>query len=134
MAFEKLLQVQSFTCASDMSAASQQYIFVKLGSTGVHPCTAATDVPVGVLQNSPERGQLAEVCMIGVSKLRAGATDLSLAELVGVDTASRAVALSVGTTATSAYILGRVINVDAADNDGGLVTAAINCLAPARGN
>jgi hypothetical protein len=132
VAFEKPIQIQSFTCASDMSAASQQFIFVKLGATGVHPCTAATDVPVGVLQNLPERGQLAEVCMIGVSKVRAGGTDLALAAQIGIDSTSRAVVLAVGTTSTGSYILGRVLGIDNADNDGALVTAAVNCLAPAR--
>lgn len=130
MAFEKPLFIQSFTCASDMSASSQQYILVKLDSSGqAHPCTAVTDKPIGVLQNQPALGELAEVMVMGITKLRAGATDLAVEAVLGVDTTSRGAALTAGTGAsTTSYVVGRVIHVDASDNDGALVTALINCV------
>jgi hypothetical protein len=134
MALEKPLLMHGFKAASDMSAASQQFIFVKLDTSGnVHPCTAVGDIPIGVLQNRPERDQTAEVMLAGVTKLRAGATDLAIAAIVAVDATSRAAAVVAGTTGTSSYLAGKVIAVDAADNDGALVTATINCLNAGRG-
>lgn len=112
-----------------------QYCFVKLATSGeVHLCTAVTDEPVGVLQNLPSRGQQAEVMVIGVSKVRAGATDLAVAAKIGVDATSRAAALTLGTGAsTTTFCVGRVIQIDAADNDASTgVSAFINCMSPLR--
>jgi len=134
MAFEKPLIQHGLKCASDMSAASQQFMFVKLDANGdAIPCTAVGDKPIGVLQNSPTRGETAVVMIAGVSKLRAGATDLAVGALVSTDATSRAAAYAAGTTGTSSYIVGQVLRIDAADNDAALVTAAISCLALTRG-
>lgn len=134
MAFEKPLVLHGFKCASDCSAASQQFILVKLDSSGnVHPCTAVGDIPIGVLQNRPQRDETAEVMLLGITKIRAGATDLSVGALLAVDATSRAATVVAGTTGTSSYIVGKVIAVDAADNDGALVTASLNCLNAGRG-
>ena len=133
MAFEIPVQILSFTAASAMSASTEQFCLVKLSSTGTaHLCTAITDKPIGVLQNSPARGELAEVMVLGVTKLRAN-VDLAVDDLVGAATTGRAAVYVAGTTGTSSYIVGRVIAVDAADNDGRVVTAAVNCLSPTRG-
>lgn len=133
MAFEIPVQILSFTAASALSAASQQFCLVALTSTGkVVPCTAITDKPIGVLQNNPGRDELAEVMVLGVTKLRAN-VDLAVDDLVGTAANSRAAVYTAGATGTSSYIVGRVIAIDAADNDGRVVTAAINCLSPTRG-
>lgn len=136
MAFEKPLLIQTFTAASDMNASTQQFTLVKFAdSTGnVVPCTAVADLPIGVLQNLPRQGELAEVCLLGITKIRVDATDVTdvsaTSGLIGVSASARATILGapgVGAQ-TTAYCLGRVINVDAADNDGALITAAINCI------
>lgn len=136
MAFAKALLIQSFTAASDMTAASCQYTFVKFAASAetVLPCTAVADIPIGVLQNTPAQGKQAEVAIFGITKLRVGTTDIALVSTtsgtVGVDTTARAAILGapgVGAQTTS-YVLGRIISVDATDNDGGLITAAINCI------
>lgn len=133
MAFEKPLLTNGFTAASAMDSASMQFCLVKLNADGtVNLCTAATDIPIGVLQNMPSRGQLAEVGMLGISKVRVGAADLSGGELLSVDSTSRAAANAAG-TGTTAYVIGRCILIDNADNDAALVTATIDCLAPNRG-
>lgn len=133
MAFEIPVQILSFTAASAMSAATEQYCFVKLASNGnAHLCTAITDKPIGVLQNNPGRGEAADVMVLGVTKLRAN-VDLAVDDLVGAAANSRAAVYVCGTTGTSSFIAGRVIATDAADNDGRVVTAAINCLSPTRG-
>ena len=129
MAFEKPLLIQSFTAASAMSNSTNQYIFVKLLSAGtVVPCSSAQDCPIGVLQNLPDRGSQAEVLMVGISKLRVGSTDVAgtSAAFVGSDANGRAILAVSGNSAT--YAAARVIQLDATDNDGALVTAAVNCL------
>ena len=127
----KHLETQSFTCASSMSAASQQFCLVKLVATGVAPCNANTDIPVGVLQNSPAQGEAALVALAGFTKLRAGATDLVAAARIGTDTAGRAIAVVAGTS-TGFYPAGVVLSVDATVNGGGLVSAVVDCRNPSR--
>ena len=136
MAFGKNLLIQTFTAASDMTNATLQFSFVKFAASAetVLPCTAVADLPIGVLQNLPSQGQLAEVAILGITKLRVGTTDIAVVSttsgLVGVSTAGRANVIGapgVGAETTQ-YVLGRVISVDATDNDGALVTAAINCI------
>jgi len=128
MAFEKPVLIQSFTAASAMTNSTNQFSLVKQSSTGtVLPCSAATDVPLGVLQNLPDIGQEAMVLMLGISKVRVGATDITLASyaLIATDATGRA-ALASGAAGSQTYCVGRVIMTDAADNDAALVTAAIN--------
>lgn len=120
----------TFSAASDMSAASQQYIFVKLGASGVLPCAAATDKPIGVLQNRPAVNEMALVCVFGETPVRAGGTDLALEAVLGTDSTARAAALTPGTS-TTAFSVGRAIKIDST-NAGGLVTALVNCLNLAR--
>jgi hypothetical protein len=72
MAYEQPGIVMSFTADEDLS--SFQYRFVVLsGNDSVRLANAAADYPVGILQNAPESGELAEVAITGVSKLVANA-------------------------------------------------------------
>lgn len=126
MAFEgpqrKLVGV---TASADLSA--KQYLFVKMsGEKTVTVCAAATDLPVGVLQNAPTSGQEAEVAYEGVTKL-IGTADLDFGQRIGTSSGGHAASKSAGTTD---YIVGQVINGNAAA--GGYITAVINCAAPAK--
>lgn len=136
MAFEVPVLNHSLVAASDMSASTNQYILVKLSAGGtVLPCAAATDLPIGVLQNLPTQGKLAEIMLLGISKIRVGATDVvTPGFLLSTDSTGRAAAIVAG-TATTSYIVGRVLATDtsAADNDGALLTAAVNFINIARG-
>lgn len=136
MAFEVPVLIRSFTAASAMTAASLQYTFVKFASSSenVIACAAATDLPIGVLQNLPAQGEQAEVMLLGITKLRVGATDIGLVSttsgVLGCDSTGRAACLGapgVGALTTQ-YVLGRAIQIDASDDDGALLTAAINCI------
>ena len=70
-----------FTASADLSG--KQFYFVKLSGAGtVTVCAAATDVPIGVLQNKPTSGQAAEVMMLGISKVSSDAA-LSRGNLIG---------------------------------------------------
>lgn len=49
-----------------------QYTFVKLGAVGtVEHIDAASDRPIGVLQNNPAAGEEAEVVVFGITKIKA---------------------------------------------------------------
>ena len=112
------------------SLASAQYKFVKLNSSGqVIVPTGVTDIPVGVLQNAPASGEIAEVMVCGVSKLQ-GDADLTKGNQIGTSADGQAAAYVAGTDTTK-YVVGQVLEDNAAA--GGLITALINCANPHRG-
>lgn len=116
-----------WTASADLSG--KQFYFVKMsGANTVTVCAAATDIPVGVLQNKPTAGQAAEVMSIGVSKVSSDAA-LSRGNLIGPSADGQADAKTPGTDTTE-YIVGQVIGASGAA--GGLATAMINCASPAR--
>jgi len=115
----------SRVAGADLSAL--QYTFVKMSTTDlVVTCSAATDIPLGVLQNAPTAGQEAEVLIIGGTKLVAGVT-VAIGDLLGVTSAAKA---SVVTTSdTTKYVLGTAISAGASSD---VITAVINCAGPTR--
>lgn len=118
----------TFVSAGDLSAL--QFTFVKMATGGlIAAVAAATDIPVGVLQNAPTAGQEAEVLLAGVTKLVAGGA-LDTDVLVGTTSAGRAVVNTAGTS-TTLYVAGRLLTAAGANGD--IVTAAIDCIAPGRG-
>ena len=117
----------TLVAAADLS--SKQYTFVKLDSSGqAAAAAAATDIPIGVLQNAPTAGQEAEVLVVGGTKIVAGAA-IGEGALVGTSSAGKAVALVAGTDTTK-YVVGTLLTESAAD--GNIVTAVINCANPGR--
>jgi hypothetical protein len=117
----------TLVAAADLSAL--QYTFVKLNASGqAAACSAATDIPIGVLQNAPTSGQEAEVLVVGGTKIVAGAA-IGEGALVGTSSAGKAVALVAGTDTTK-YVVGTLLTESAAD--GNIVTAVINCANPGR--
>lgn len=118
----------SFIAGADLSA--KQYYFVKMSADDtVIVCAGATDKPVGVLQNNPIAGQTAEVTVIGETKI-SGDADLNAGDSIGTSGDGQAAAYVSGTGTTN-YIVGQVKLGNTAA--GGLVTAFVNCAAPARG-
>ncbi len=67
MSFEKKVLSLSYPAAEDLS--SDKYRFVVLTSTGVRRPDSETEDALGILQNAPESGEVAEVAVEGVSKL-----------------------------------------------------------------
>lgn len=62
----------SYIAAEDLS--SSQYKFVKLDTAGkVAACTARGEKSIGILQNKPKSGEVAQVRVAGVSKVQADA-------------------------------------------------------------
>lgn len=113
--------------AADLS--TKQYYFVKVNSSGQAAlCAAATDRPIGVLQNTPTSGQAAEVLVVGGTKIVSSAS-IDEGVLIGTASTGKADAKTPGTDTTE-YGVGQVIL--AAGADGELLTAVINCASPAR--
>jgi hypothetical protein len=127
MAFEISQGVKiTLVAAADLSA--KQYYFVKLNSSGEAAlCAAATDKPVGILQNAPTAGQECEVLVSGGSKVVAGGT-LDEGNSIGTDSAGKAVAYAQGTDTTK-YIVGMALTPGVATN---ITTVLINAASAAR--
>jgi len=128
MAFEGTQPLTwSFEAAADLSA--KQYYFVKLNSSGqVAVCAAATDVPIGVLQNKPVSGAMATVVIIGITKINSDEA-LAAGNMIATSGDGQAQVLVVGTE-TTVYVAGQCLFASTAAGE--LATAVINCSAPAR--
>lgn len=128
----KDLDCVTFTVASSLSAASQQFSFVKLTSAGaVVPVNGNTDLAIGVVRDSPAVGEMALIAYSGIVKCRVGGTSVALGDRVGADSTGRAIALTAGTS-TGFFVLGRVVYIDSTDNAGALVSVLLDCAAPPR--
>lgn len=106
------------------SLATKQHYFVKIGSTGFVICASATDNPSGVLQNNPAANQVAEVLVLGLTKLVAGASSISIGDKIGTDASGTAVPLVHGTDTTK-YPVGEAYSACAT---GETFTAFVNCI------
>ena len=120
MAYEgSQITIGTLTAAADLSG--KQYYFVKLASaTTVNVCSAVTDKPIGVLQNTPTSGQAAEVTLFGISKINLDGTTVA-GDLLG--TAADGQAAVYTTTDTTKYQCGQAIEAGAANT---VATAFIN--------
>jgi hypothetical protein len=101
--------VTSFLAAEDLS--THQFKVMELSSGNVQRTNAITDVPIGVLQNDPASGGVADVMHDGVTRAVAGA-----AIAVGAKVACTA-AGKVQTAATTQHVLGVALTAAAADGD-----------------
>lgn len=116
----------TLVAAADLS--SNQYKFVKLNSAGnIVAVAAATDRPIGILQNAPLSGQEGEVLVTGGTKIVAGGT-VTEGAVIGTSSTGTGVAIVAGTDTTK-YILGTYLTEGVS---GEVVTAVINCASSAR--
>lgn len=117
----------SLVAGADLSA--KQFYFVKLNSSGqAVVCAAVTDIPVGILQNTPASGSVAEITVVGVSKVSSDA-GLTAGNQIGTSADGQAAAYVAGTDTTK-YIVGQMLTTTGAAAVIG--TAVINCVAPSR--
>jgi hypothetical protein len=129
MAYEISNYSVKVTLVAGADLSAKQYTFVKVNSSGeAIAAAAATDIPIGVLQNAPTSGQEAEVLIVGGTKIVAGAA-ISDGAQIGTTSAGKAAALVAGTDTTK-YVVGTLLTESAAD--GNIVTAVINCANPHR--
>lgn len=124
----KPTHTESFNAGADLS--TKQFYFVKLNANRqVIVCAAATDKPVGVLQNKPDAsGKEAEVMVLGRSKVSADAV-LAAGNLIGTASDGQA-DVKVPGTDTTEYICGMVTT--GVSSAGEIAEALINCINIAR--
>jgi hypothetical protein len=118
---------KTFVAGADLS--SSRFKFVKLSAGKIIECAAATDRPIGVLQDSPKSGFPGAVRVIGETKVQADAA-LTVGTLIGTSSDAQADAKVPGTDTTE-YVCGFI--TVAAGAAAGLASALINCVNPARG-
>lgn len=128
MAFEYVDSQSKISLVAGEDLSAKQFTFVKLSGTGVIGVAAATDVPIGVLLNTPTSGKIAEIAVDGIVKLKASAA-ITVGKLVGTTSAGLAVGLTAGTDTTK-YVLGQAITAAGASGD--IITVAIDCKTPNR--
>jgi hypothetical protein len=119
----------SFPAGADLSAAANQYKFVEVDSSGnVTVCNAATDRPVGVLQNRPKSGEAAEVVIAGITKLQADAA-LTIGTLIGTSADGQADAKTLGDAGTE-FVVGMALSASGAAAE--IITALVDCSNPSK--
>ena len=124
------VKIPGLKAGADLSAAANQYKFVKYTALAtIDLCSGVTDVPCGVLQNTPALGAAADVVCFGITKVQ-GDADLAVGNLIGTSADGQAAAYAAGTDTTK-YVVGHVIQDNAAA--AGLATVALNCMNPHRG-
>lgn len=129
MAYEIAGYAVRITLPAGADLSAKQYYFVKVNTSGEAVlCSAATDRPIGVLQNSPRSGEEASVLVVGGTKIVASAS-LDEGTLIGTTSAGKAGAKVPGTDTTN-YAVGTVILASGADLE--LLTAVVNCANPHR--
>lgn len=121
------VEVPGFKLSKEAGAdlSAKQYHFVKLDANGrVIAIAAATDRPIGILQNKPSAlGQAAELMCDGVSRL-VGGGNVAKGDMLGTTAAGRAAAIVAGVDTTK-YALGTVL--DDSDNDGEECSVLFDC-------
>jgi hypothetical protein len=129
MAYEIANAAVKITLPAAADLSTKQYHFVKINTSGQAAlCAAATDKPIGVLQNTPASGEEAVITVVGGTKVVASAS-LDEGVASGTTSAGKAGAKTVGTDTTN-YIVGQIILAAGADAE--IATALINCASPAR--
>ncbi len=98
MAYEIPVLDITLTAGADLSAA--QYCFVKANANGQAVLAAAGEPVIGVLQNKPANGQVAQVRIYGVTKVVAGGA-VAKGALVASDAAGKAKTAVVTTANTT---------------------------------
>lgn len=116
----------SLVAGGDLS--SSQYKFVKLNASGqAVVIAAATDRPIGVLQNNPTSGKTAEVLVSGGTKIKVGGS-VGEGAVISPDSDGDAVAIVAGTDTTK-YICGTALTEGAS---GEIITAVVNLASASR--
>jgi len=130
MAYEYVDSQNKINLVAGADLSALQYTFVKLNASGQAVAVSAiNDVVIGVLQNAPTSGKVAEVTVHGVTKLKASAS-ITLPAVIGTTTAGKSVTVAPLQGASyvqpTKVVLGQAITGAGANND--IHTAFISCL------
>jgi len=130
MAYEIANNAVKITLKAGADLSAKQYFFVKINSSGdAVLCSAATDKPIGVLQNDPASGEEASIVVVGGTKLVTSAA-CDEGTVVGTASTGKGAPYVAGTDSTK-FIVGSVILASGADNE--IATVIVNCASAARG-
>src|SRR3954468_8130891 len=89
-----------YSFKSNADLRTKQFYFLKLTANNtVDVCAAVTDLPIGVLQNKPNTGEVAEVTLAGITKV-SGDADLAAGDSIGTSVDGQAAAYIAGTDTT----------------------------------
>lgn len=122
----------SAKAGAGLTAATAAFKFVKYSAEGtVVLCSASTDVPIGVVQEVPKAvGDIVQVVCVGETKVQIASGSPAANDPIGTDANGQAAVYAV--TDTTVYSVGRVVSADGGTAAGTLITAFVNCAAPAR--
>ena len=130
MAYEIAINAVKITLPAGADLSAKQFYFVKVNSSGnAVLCAAATDKPIGVLQNTPISGAEASIVVVGGTKVVSKAA-LDEGTVVGTASDGKAAAYVAGTDTTK-YIVGSTILASGAEDE--IATVIVNCASAARG-
>lgn len=132
MAYEKDKAVCLTVEANEaMDAETNLGRFVKWAADGkVDLVDALTDQPCGVLLSYGAAGEMVEIGIVGIFKVRAGAALATVGTPIKAAADAEAIAITLGTDATH-FIAGHTL--EAASGAGSRIACAVNLAAPARG-
>ena len=127
MTTQNLLMKVSFE--ADEALTTDQYHIVVLDATSgkVRRPNAATDIPLGILQNAPAVGEAAVVALIGcggISKVVTGAAALAIGAIVGMEYIGATDAGKAIAAVATMYPVGVVVEASSAEDD---LAAVILC-------
>jgi len=129
MAYEgPQIRLVAVTASADLRTHQFKYVKVS-GNNTVTICAATTDIPIGILQNTPNTGQAANVCAIGITKISSDAA-LTAGNEIGTSADGQAAVYAPGTDTTK-RINGVVLEGSGAAGE--LATAFVNCPGTGRG-
>ena len=120
MAFTAQYSGQQFTMTFKAAAAVTKYEFVTIAGQSdgeVADCSSAGEIAIGVAQNTAATGQAVRVCVLGVTKVNAGAA-VTKGDTLQTDATARAIA-----AASADEVMGVAIETAAAAGD--VITALI---------
>jgi len=115
----------SFEADEDLSSDQYRIMVLDATSKKVRRPNAATDIPVGVLQNAPAAGEAASIRPVGcggVSKVVLGAT-LAAGVLAALEYISAADAGKAKAAAAAAFTVGLLLEGGAEDDLGSILLA-----------
>lgn len=116
----------SLPAGAGLTAAQHKWVKISAGTFVL--CDAATDKPIGVLQENVAEGLQAEAVVFGPSKVEADAA-IAQGALIGTSADGQADTKIPGTDTTE-YGCGTAL--EAASIAGDVIAALINCITPAR--
>jgi len=122
--------IMTLSMEADEDMSSSQYYGVSVSDEmSVDLVDADTDIPIGIVLNEPESGEMALIGVIGVFPIVAGEA-ITVGSLVRIGSAGTAMIFEVDVDVTT-YCIGRCIRAAGAAAEKALV--AVNCCNPWRG-